>query len=306
MSELRSLIPSPHSLFVFEAAARHLNFKNAAAELNVTQPSVSQSIRALERHCGTQLFIRENRGVQLTEAGRLLYDSVRFGFHRIEESLRTLSSTETRYLTFAASTSVAAHWLMPQLYKLQQDHPNLRIKVVTTDRDIEPDSEIDLTIWIRDRDFRRPNSWYLCDEVVFPICAPKYLADHPCIGTVSDLTNHRRLHAFDRFRKRMSWAEWLARVGVETDETQPDMVFNDYQLTLQAALAGEGLALGWSLTSALLLHNTQLVRPLPTEINTGNAFFLIAAPGATLTGELDALIAWIRAQTADLSKGQGR
>lgn len=306
MSKLRSLIPSPHSLFVFEAAARHLNFKNAAAELNVTQPSVSQSIKALERHCGAQLFIRENRGVQLTEAGRLLYDGVRFGFRRMEDSLRTLASAGTRYLTFAASTSVAAHWLMPQLYQLQQDHPSLKIKVVTTDRDIEPDSEIDMTIWIRDRGFQRPNSWYLCDEVVFPVCSPTYLADKPPIDTVFDLTGHRQLHAFDRFRKRMNWAEWLARVGVQTEETQPDMMFNDYQLTLQAALAGEGLALGWSLSSALLVQNGLLVRPLPVEIRTGSAFFLIAAPGAALTEELGTLVAWFMLRTAALREGQGR
>ncbi|MCV2866399.1 LysR substrate-binding domain-containing protein [Albidovulum sediminicola] len=300
MSRLRSLIPSPHSLFVFEAAARHLNFRSAAAELNVTQPSVSQAIKALERHCGVQLFIRENRGVRLTEAGRLFHDSVRFGFRRMEDTLGALSPSRTRYLTFAASTSVAAHWLMPQLYQLQHDHPKLKIKVVTTDRDVEPDTEIDLTIWIRERGFQRPNSWHLCDEVIFPLCAPGYLADTPRIDTVQDLARHRQLHAFDRFRKRMSWAEWLAAVGAEAEPTEPDMVFNDYQLTLQAALAGEGLALGWSLSSALLVQAGLLMRPLPAEVRTGNAFFLIAAPGAAITEELGTLVAWVQSRTAGL------
>lgn len=300
MSKLRSLVPSPHSLFVFEAAARHLNFKNAAAELNVTQPSVSQSIKALERQCGAQLFTRENRGVQLTEAGGALYDSVRFGFGRIEDSLKSITSGGVRYLTFAASTSVAAHWLMPQLYQLQHDHPALKIKVVTTDRDVEPDSEIDMTIWIRDRNFQRPDSWYLCDEVVFPVCSPAYLADNPPIRSAADLKSHRLLHAFDRFRKRMSWAEWLTRAGIEVEDAPPDMMFNDYQLAIQAALAGEGLALGWSLSSALLIKNRLLLRPLPTEVKTGNAFFLIAAPGVARTSELELLVEWFMSQTSPL------
>src|SRR5689334_3235238 len=101
MSSFRKLIPSPHSLFVFEAAARTLNFHLASKELNVTQPSVSHSIKALERHCGTVLFIRENRGVQLTEAGRILYDSVRVNFQRLEETLRAISQGAMQYLSFA-------------------------------------------------------------------------------------------------------------------------------------------------------------------------------------------------------------
>ncbi len=303
MSRLRSLIPSPHSLFVFEAAARHLNFRNAANELNVTQPSVSQTIKALENHCGAQLFLRENRGVQLTEAGRVLFESVRFGFRRMEDSLRTLGSTGARYLTFAASASVAAHWLLPQLYQLQQDQPDLKIKVVTTDRDIDPDADVDVTIWIRDRDFQRPNSWYLCDEVIFPVCSPAYLARHPVRDVIS-LPGHRLLHADDRFRRRMRWGEWLARVGVDASDATPDMVFDDYQLSLQAALAGEGLALGWSLTSSLLLQDRLLLRPLPAEIRTGKAFFLIAAPGATRTEGLEALVDWFLARTAALRNCQ--
>lgn len=213
MPRLRSLLPSPHSLFVFEAAARNLNFQAAALELNVTQPSVSHAIKALEKHCGVALFVRENRGVKLTEAGRVFYEGVRASFLRMEESLKSISPGETQYLTLAASTSVAAHWLMPKLYQLQHDHPNLRIKVVTTDRDVEPDSQIDMTIWIRERDFDRANSWYICDEVVFPVCSPGYLAGKPAIETAADLPNHQLLHSFDAFRRRIGWNEWLGSVA---------------------------------------------------------------------------------------------
>ena len=151
MSKLRSLVPSTHSLFVFEAAARTLSFKRAASELNVTQPSVSHSIKLLEKHCEVSLFTRDNRGVRLTEAGRRLYDDVRAGFLRMEQGLQAISGTSVDYITFAGSSSLAAHWLAPQLYHFQQAHPDIKIKVVATDKDMEPDHEVDVTVWVRKR-----------------------------------------------------------------------------------------------------------------------------------------------------------
>lgn len=295
MSDLRRLLPSPHSIFVFEAAARHLNFRNAAAELNVTQPSISHAIKAFEDHTGVQLFIRENRGVRLTDAGRQLYEAVRAGFNRIEGSLREIAADTGRYLTFAASTTVAAHWLMPQLYQLQEDHPDLKIKVLTTDRDAEPDAEVDMTIWIRPRDFQRPGSWWLCDEVVFPVCAPGYAASHPALTGPDDLRHHRLLHAFDRHRRRISWNEWMVKAGSEPLATEPAMIFNDFLLAIQAALAGEGIALGWNMSFELLLRNRLLVRPLSTEVRTGNAFFLIGPPEPS--DDASKLIQWLLERT---------
>ena len=300
MSRLRNLLPSTQSLFVFEAAARNLNFKLAAAELNVTQPSISHSIKALERHCNVDLFVRDNRGVQLTDAGRLLYDSVRSGFYRIEQSLKTISSEETQYITVAASTSMAAHWLVPNLPVFQQHNPGIKIKVVTTDRDIEPDNQVDMTIWLRQRDFQRGNSWYICDEVIFPVCSPLYLGNARPIASVDDLIAHQLLHSFDPHRKRMTWNEWLNLIGLESAHVAPDLVFNDYQLAVQAALAGEGIALGWSLTLQPLLRRKVLVRPLASEVRTSNAFFVIANERSSKLDQIKPLVEWVLAETSSI------
>lgn len=300
MSSLRRLLPSPHALFVFEAAARHLNFRRAADELNVTQPSVSHTIKALEAHGGARLFVRENRGVRLTDAGRELYEAVRTGFDRIEGSLKRIGASGTHYLTFAASTTLAAHWLMPQLYQLQQDHPALKIRILTTDRDIEPEGEIDMTIWIRPRELKRERSWYLCDEVVFPVCSPAWLAAHGPLDGMADLHRVRLLHATDRHRRRLTWNEWLTAAGAEPLAAAPAMIFDDFLLAIQAALAGEGVALGWNLSFDLLLRNRLLVRPLPNEVRTGNAFFLLAAEGAERSEAMETLVAWFLERTAGL------
>lgn len=284
-------------------AARHLNFGSAAQELNVTQPSVSQTIKVLEQRCGVALFVRGNRGVTLTPEGRVLQDAVQGGFRQIEDSLRAISALGVNYLTFAASTSAAAHWLMPKFYQLQTDHPNLKIKLVTTDRDLEPDSDIDVTIWIRDRDFDRPNSWYLCDEVVFPVCTPAYLQRHAPLRRVADLAGHRLLHAHDRFRRRTGWGDWMAGLGYAAPQDQPDMVVHDHLLAVHAALAGEGVALGWNLTFALLLRNGLLVRPLADELRTGKAFFLVGRQGARVSRPLEQMVHWLIEGTAHLRDG---
>jgi len=293
MSKLRYMLPSTQSLFVFEAAARNLNFKLAAAELNVTQPSISHAIKALERHCNVDLFVRDNRGVQLTEAGRLLYDSVRSGFQRIEHSLKTITAKDTQYITVAASTSLSAHWLVPKLPIFQQRHPGIKIKIVTTDRDVEPDHQVDMTIWLRPRGFERPNSWYMCQEVIYPVCSPAYIANAMPIKSVEDLASHQLIHSSDPHRKRMGWSEWLGLFGVDSAEIEPNLVFNDYQLAIQAALAGEGVVLGWAITTHLLRRNKLLVRPLKDELRTDSAFFVIANERSSKLDEMRLLVDWV-------------
>ncbi|WP_188255748.1 LysR substrate-binding domain-containing protein [Pseudaminobacter soli (ex Zhang et al. 2022)] len=294
------MLPSPHSLFVFEAAARTLNFKLAAAELNVTQPSVSHAIKALEVYCKVQLFRRGNRGVQLTEAGRELYESVRSSFVRIEQSLSSIAASGMQYVTLAASTSMAAHWLVPQLHDFQQRHPGSKVKIIATDRDVEPDEQIDLTIWLRPANFDRPNCWYICDEIVLPVCSPAYLSSVDRILSVSDLVGHKLIHCFDAFRKRVGWNEWLALAGADSVGLMPNIVFNDYQLAVQAALAGEGIALGWSLTAQLLLERKLLVPAIDKSVRTGNAFFLVGSGNSAKSAESDKLAKWILRNSSNL------
>ncbi len=296
MSSLRTLLPSPNALFVFEAAARNQSFKEAARELNVTQPSISYAIKALEEHCGIALFLRSNRGIRLTAPGRALYEEVRAGFDRIEAGMQAISGARTKYVTIAVSSSLAAHWLTPQLYSFQAAHPGIRLKVVATDRDVEPDDEIDLTIWIRRKDFQRKNSWYLCDEVIFPVCSPLYLSK----GPVTDLPAHRLLHSTDAFRQRMDWPEWMRLSGGDAGRVEPDIVLGDYQLALQSALTGEGIALGWSLTVQMLLQNGMLLRPVTAEVRTDRAFFLLAGDSLALNRDARGLIDWILGQTRGL------
>ncbi|WP_292194010.1 LysR substrate-binding domain-containing protein, partial [Mesorhizobium sp.] len=101
--------------------------------------------------------------------------------------------------------------------------------------------------------------------IIFPVCSPAYLLSHSAPQAVEDLVHHQLIHSSDAYRKRMDWSEWVELAGGDASEIKPNIVFNDSQLTLQAALAGEGIALGWSLTAHHLVKNRLLVKPLPTE-----------------------------------------
>jgi len=299
MSNLRKILPSTRSLFVFEAAARHLSFKQAAAELNVTQPSVSHAIKELEQALGARLFARSNRGVELTLQGQALYDCVCAGFDQIERGYKNIQAAATHYITFAASASLTSHWLVPKLPLFQQSHPQIKIRLLASDRDIEAKGEIDVTIWLRPRSFEYKSCWHLHDEVVFPVCTPAYLENAAPLHRIEDLPRHRLIHAFDPHRHRVKWDDWFRLMGFPmiTVSPEPDLVFNNHQLATQSVLAGAGVALGWAFTEDLPLASGQLIRPLnQQEVRTNNAFFLVANPQSRHFNAVKLLATWIVAQ----------
>lgn len=300
MSGLRDKIPSTQSLFAFFAAAEARNFGRAAEDLNVTQSSISHAVRKLENHLGTKLFHRANRGVTLTGDGQLLFDAVSNGFSGIGNAIDFITRREAHFVTIAVSTSMATYWLMPQLHSFYQSHPRIKLKILTTDKNPEPDDTIDLTIRRLPLATARKNAWLIAKEVVFPVCASGYLNDAPSLQSASDLTRHKLLFYEDVHRQRINWPEFLAALGVAPESIEPVLVFNDYQLVLQAAMAGEGLAIGWTITAKFLLERGNLSRPLPHEVSTDQGFFLLAQPGKKIRSEVADLVDWLLAHNLEL------
>ena len=293
-------MPPLHTLLAFDAAARNLSFKLAASELNVTQPSISHAIKILERRCRTPLFVRGSRGVRLTGTGKMLFEGVRGGFGQIEECMEAISRAEPKFLTLAISTSLAANWLMPQLPEFHRANPHIRLRLLTTDRDIEPDSAVDMTIWLRSRDWQHPYCAYLSHEVVFPICTPSYLNGHEPISELCNIEGHHLIHYTEIYRERLGWKEWFDRVGSAWEDSPPSTVFNDYQLVVQAVLADRGIGLGWSFNAQLLLREGRLIRPIRDEVSTGNGFFSVANRSYSEDDQLGKLSAWLLRKTVEL------
>lgn len=295
MANLRKLLPSPNALIVFETAARLNSFNLAARELGITQPSISQTIKAMEARLGVQLFERGNRGVRLTSAGAELMSDVEPALKKIEARLTSLAQRNSHTLTIAASTSVSTQWLLPLTASFQRMHPDINVRLMTTDRNIEPGDEVDLTIQRGPLNWDRANCWHLADEVLFVICSQAYLDRKGSLRDVRDLVNHDIIHNAEPHRNRMNWQQWLDAQGIHDVTLPQTLVLDDYQLVIQACLAGEGIALGWSITTGPLVDQGILVQPLTNKVRTNHAFYILGSRSAQIPRRKRQYVEWIKA-----------
>jgi DNA-binding transcriptional LysR family regulator len=241
MPELRRMLPSSNALFVFDAAARNGSFTAAAAELNVTQPAVSRMLGRFEEYLGVRLFDRTAGGAVLTEEGELLYRRVLDGFRSIESGLieieRRRRGTET--VTLSLSSAFTTHWLMPRIDKLQRRFPNVDLRFQLIAGSLRgPVENVDFGMRFRDRDDPETNGALVMKEVMLPICSPGYRdADLAEVGQGNTI-----------IRLADTPGDWAAQYPVFlTKRLGPTKALNftDYAIVVQAALLGQGIALGW-------------------------------------------------------------
>ncbi|PDS49486.1 hypothetical protein CO662_24405 [Rhizobium anhuiense] len=275
---LRRSIPSLHSLILFEAAARYLNFSKAATELSITQPAVSHGIRQLESSLGHALFVRERRALSLTTQGQRLYSAVSGGFASIAETLDDIAGMPRRdTLVISASTVMATEWLMPLLPEFRQVHPDLMIDLRCLDRDpAMTTSNIDVHIRLGDGNWPDCDAIPLWNEEILPVCSPVYQAKSKPLSLASDILCHRLIHYVDPYRFRIGWADWLRATGVGAPPTLPtSLQVNDSLVAMKAAENGEGIALGWRPLIDRPLRENRLVIALDRTLKTGRRFYAV-------------------------------
>jgi LysR family glycine cleavage system transcriptional activator len=242
MHRLRSLIPSANYLFVFEAAARRLSFTAAAEELNVSQPAVSKTIKLLEEATGLKLFRRDRSRLELTAEGQRLYRETQEAFdhlHMVISSMRKKHSRDIIRVSF--SSSFVQLWLLPRLKSFKEKHPDVALRIEESSRDDQDMLEEDIDVSARLGNGKWPgiHSWPFVTEEVWLVCSPSYLEEHGAIKSPQDLLNHTLL------RSRLGWREWLERSGVPNPRIEQDFVFTDALSSIEAAVFGQGIALGW-------------------------------------------------------------
>lgn len=277
MQKLRKLIHSPHHLFVFEVSARLLSFTRAAQELGVSQPAVSLAIRQLESAIGQALFQRGHRQIKMTEAGERLYASVSIGLGRIMQTALELNHEKPPALvTLSVSTAFANYWMMPRLSRLHSSYPSidLRLQVVDKDSDLE-DENVSLGIRRGKGNWPGYNSACIAAEEILPIASKSYLARNGMPESVEDLMKHQFIHLEEPYRPRPAWKDWFKAFGLEYIDNGEGLRLNDYALVIQAAMSGEGIAIGWRHVVEQLIENGLLSPALSDSWVTGNEFHLI-------------------------------
>lgn len=265
-------LPSLSGLRAFSAAGRHLSFRAAAEELGVTQGAVAQQVRGLEEHLGLRLFLREPRGLRFTEAGRVYHAAVARAFSQLLEATGALRDTPSR-VTISVTPTFASKWLIPRLAEFTEAHPGIDLRITATDRVSSFHADgIDLAV----RQGRPPFGASLHADLLFPqevvaICSPIVAAVRDMPFDTAALSGMTLLHDTHDL-----WPRFLEAAFGQVVTPTRGLRFNQTTLALDAALAGQGIALASRFLVQRDLNASRLVQPIQITLEGGQDFFLLA------------------------------
>ncbi|MCY1336541.1 Glycine cleavage system transcriptional activator [compost metagenome] len=273
-------MPSLRAVKCFVAAARHQSFTRAAETLCVTQAAISRQIRELEEHLGTALFERVGRSVKLTAAGSIFFDAAQLSFINIAQAAirvrKDYGSNARRTLTVCCTPAFSALWMSHRLPSFFSSNPDIDLDLVTTqdflsmEPGINPDVFITKLTRVRDGYVIKP----LFHDRIYPVCTLGYLAAHPEARTLEGIRDGVLLNLSPYGRSQVAehvdWGVWLAihHIDIEDRPRTSAHYFNvnDYNLLIQMALNGQGVALGWDHLVAPLVQAGRLIRPVEQEM----------------------------------------
>ena len=276
------------------AAARSGSFSAAAAQLGVGQPAVSHAIARLEGALDTRLFDRSPAGITPTVQAAGFCDRIGAHFDEIDRAVRGLRArVDARAVTLSVSSSFASFWLLPRLPAFKRDHPGVQLRVITTDSDRavgNDDSDLWIPLGVVTRDDLIATRF--CDEEIVPVASPELASTLPT-GDPRQLATAPLLHLEERYAPRFDWSTWFAHQGLEFPRTEGGGYrSNDYSLILQAALEGQGVALGWMHIVRDLLDSGRLVA-LDAPIRTDLPFPILERRSPLISQDGAALRDWL-------------
>jgi len=286
-------LPSLNGLRAFEAAARHLSFTRAAAELNVTQTAISHQIRRLEEQLGLRLFVRRQRALLLTPDAQEYLPAVRAAFADLRLATdRLLRADKDRLLTVSCLPSLAAKWLVPRLAAFQDAHPDIEVRIATATRMVDfRRDEVDLAIRYGKGRWPGLRADWLMAEDVFPVCSPALLAGDRPLRRPEDLVSHTLLHV-NLYPEE--WLLWLTAAGLPTSiATGPGLTFDLGLMALQAAIDGLGVALGRTPFVEADIAAGRLVVPFDVVLPSEAGFYVVTPERPTEAAEITRFREWL-------------
>ncbi|MEW6558939.1 MAG: LysR substrate-binding domain-containing protein [Pseudomonadota bacterium] len=294
----------------FEAAARLGSFTAAADELALTQSALSRQIQTLEAQVGVPLFTREGPRVRLSPAGEQFAAVVRQALHSLDAMVDTLRAGQgrprVRLTTFA---SLASQWLIPRLGEFQATHPDIDIAVETFDSlsDLEH-GDIDIAIRRLRHDnpqAHAPGTTFLFGEEITPVCSPALVGRAPtslealprCVW-IDDVRVHGAPPIARANMQALSWGGWYAGLGLPQPEPLRWLRFNYTYQVIQAAVAGQGVAMGQIGLIRDLLAAGTLIAPVGRRVDAGYGYYLATSPDTQPRPEVQAMLDWLQRQFA--------
>lgn len=263
--------PPLPALRVFEAAARHLSFTAAAAELGMTQAAVSYQIRVLEDRLGSALFLRKPRGVELTALGARLARPTHAAFAQLRDAWRPDQRGDM--LTISTLTTLAGSWLSQRLGIFQMANPNVAVRLDTSDTLVDFNrDDVDVAIRHGRGDWPGVTAHHLFDMTFAPMMSPTMAEG---VTTAEEVFALPWLDPSDP-----NWPIWLAAAGVDHAlcASRPGLILGTQTHEARAAIAGSGVALLTPRFFQVELATGALVQPVPTVASGGTAYWLVYPP----------------------------
>jgi len=289
-------LPPLAALRAFEAAARRLSFRAAAGELSLTPTAISHQIRHLEEWLGLALFERLPRRVRLTPAGERLFPAVRDGFDGIARAVAALrAGRDHPAVTLSTTRGFAARWLLPRLPALSAAVPDADLHLHATDAPAElRPGAADLAIRYGPGPFPGLDATPLLPGLFLPVGSPALRASAPV-----DPSRWPRLHFEWRLRDADTpdWPRWFRALGQPPPPPAGELTFSDEAHAIQAAVAGQGVALA-SLALVADAIADGMLAVFPGPVLPGHAFHLLRAPHAASDPAAGRVAAWLLEEAA--------
>jgi LysR family glycine cleavage system transcriptional activator len=294
-------LPPLNAIRAFEASARNASFTRAADELCVTQGAVSRHVSALEAWLGVKLFIRVQRGIQLTPKGaeymRVLHgalDQIEYGTRQIRENL------DENTLRLKLPPTFAIRWLVPRLASFHAMNRNVDVQITTSHQPVDFDREdVDACIHSGLAPPALVGCKRLFGEILVPICSPGLLKKKPSLREPADLAHHVLLCSMSR---NADWPTWLRAAKVTNVDGNSGLKFENSALAYQAVVNELGVALAQRAFVEEDLQSGRLVAPLALRVRTQGAYYFAYNANRPKTPRVAAFEEWIQREAAAMEE----
>ena len=274
-----------NALRALEAAARHLSFVAAAEELNVTPAAISQLVRGLEEALGVELFRRSQAGparLVLTEAAEASPPHLQTGFDHLSAAVNQIKAARTRRtLNVTVPPAFADKWLLARVERFGIRNPEYELRIDTNGRLVDFAAEgIDVSIRYGAGRWPGLTAILLARDEFFPVCSPALLKGAHPLRKAVDLKHHPLIHDTSMASEPLfpTWRTWLSHFGDSVTVSDHGLQINDSAAAFQAAMAGNGVALGRTTLVARDLAEGHLVRPFGEALSSILAYYVVYRP----------------------------
>ena len=298
-------IPGTRALRTLVVVGKHLNFTRAADELGLTPAAVSFQIKEIEDQLGVKLFARTSRTIRMTEAGVILCEAAADSLDLMNRAVSRAhkASRGASLLKVTADPQFATKWLMRRVERFRKLHPDidLRFDISYVVRSFDLD-DIDVAIRFGAGKYAGLTSDRLFNNVIIPVCSPRLLESGKPLIEPRDLLHHTLAHIewSSQGVTWPNWSMWMAAAGIKDFDDSKTIVFSNSSSAVDAAMAGDAVALADFAMVANDLSEGRLVQPFELSIKVPSeyAYFLVYPAASARDRRVIAFRDWIVGEAA--------